>query len=157
MYPLESYWRQTLVSLPREICHYLHQPSTWGNQRGELTTLQSSKFLAPLPGTQGATSRRVPTIANLRSRCRTPVYKIGELRTIFYLCILVLLVYLSVFTFVSLTKNTKNTCCYHGLMKTLSCVTSLVTTTVTLSALLLLHLPLQHLLMRLNLLCLTLS
>src|ERR1041384_1240669 len=41
-------------------------------------------------------------------------------------------------------------------MKTLSCVTSLVTTTVTLSALLLLHLPLQHLLMRLNLLCLTL-
>src|ERR1041385_7049759 len=42
-------------------------------------------------------------------------------------------------------------------MKTLSCVTSLVTSTVTLSALLLLHLPLQHLLMRLNLLCLTLS
>ena len=38
-------------------------------------------------------------------------------------------------------------------MKTLSCVTSLVTTTVTLSALLLLHLPLQHLLMKLNLLC----
>src|ERR1043165_5124510 len=46
----------------------------------------SSKFLAPLPG--------------------TPVYKIGELHTIFYLCILVLLVYLSVFTFVSLIKNT---------------------------------------------------
>src|ERR1041385_8239879 len=41
-------------------------------------------------------------------------------------------------------------------MKTLSCVTSLVTTTVTLSALLLPPLPLQHLLMRLNLLCLTL-
>src|ERR1041384_119682 len=38
-------------------------------------------------------------------------------------------------------------------MKTPSCVTSLVTTTVTLSALLLLHLPLQHLLMKLNLLC----
>src|SRR3954464_12814852 len=38
-------------------------------------------------------------------------------------------------------------------MKTTSCVTSLVTTTVTLSALLLLHLPLQHLLMKLNLLC----
>src|ERR1043165_7641202 len=33
-------------------------------------------------------------------------------------------------------------------MKTASCVTSLVTTTVTLSALLLLHLPFQHLLMR---------
>ena len=38
-------------------------------------------------------------------------------------------------------------------MKTPSCVTSLVTTTMTLSALLLLHLPLQHLLMKLNLLC----
>ena len=36
-------------------------------------------------------------------------------------------------------------------MKTPSYVTSLVTTTVTLSALLLLHLPLQHLLMILNL------
>ena len=44
----------------------------------------------------------------------TPVYKIGELHTIFYLCFLVLLVYLSAFTFVSLIKNTKNTCCYHG-------------------------------------------
>src|SRR4051812_3542680 len=41
-------------------------------------------------------------------------------------------------------------------IKTLSCVTSPVTTTVTLSALLLLHLPLQHVVMRLNLLCLTL-
>src|ERR1041385_1185691 len=47
----------------------------------------SSKFLAPLSGTQ--------------------VYKIGELHTIFYLCFLVLLVYLPVFTFVSLIKNTK--------------------------------------------------
>src|ERR1043165_5258596 len=35
----------------------------------------------------------------------TPVYKIGELHTIFYLCFLVLLVYLSVFTFVSLIKK----------------------------------------------------
>src|ERR1041384_3054232 len=41
-------------------------------------------------------------------------------------------------------------------MKTPSCVTSLVTTTMTLSALLLLHRPLQHLLMKLNLLCLIL-
>src|SRR4051812_45119438 len=40
-------------------------------------------------------------------------------------------------------------------MKTPSCVTSPVTTTVTLSALLLLHLPLQHL-MKLNMLCLIL-
>src|SRR3954469_20372884 len=41
-------------------------------------------------------------------------------------------------------------------LKTPSCVTSLVTTTMTLSALLLPHLPLQHPLMKLNLLCLTL-
>src|SRR4051812_48689854 len=74
----------------------------------------SRKFLAPLPGTQGDTSRRVPAIANLWSRCRTLVYKIGELHAIFYLCFLVLLVYLSVFTFVSLIKNTKNTCCHYG-------------------------------------------
>src|SRR4051812_7834919 len=46
--------------------------------------------MAPLPGTQ--------------------VYEIGELHTIFYLCFLVLLVYLSVFTFVSLIKNTKIVC-----------------------------------------------
>src|ERR1044071_5769749 len=56
--------------------------------RSERTILTvSSQFLAPLPG--------------------TPVYKIGELHTIFYLLFLVLLVYLSVFTFVSLIKNTK--------------------------------------------------
>ena len=97
----------TLVSLLREICHYLHQPSTWGNQRGELTNSVSSKFLAPLPGTQTATSRWVPTIAKLRSRCRTPVYKIGELHTIFYLCFLVLLVYLSVFILCLIPKYQK--------------------------------------------------
>src|SRR4051812_25419151 len=37
----------------------------------------------------------------------TPVYKIGELHTIFYLFFLVLLVYLSIFAFGSYTKNTK--------------------------------------------------
>src|SRR4051812_10502617 len=47
----------------------------------------SKQFLAPLP--------------------ETPVYKIGELHTIFYLCFLVLLVYLSVFTCVSFIKNKK--------------------------------------------------
>src|SRR3954467_965790 len=49
--------------------------------------MPSSKFLARLPG--------------------TPVYKIGKLHTIFYLCFLVLLVYFLVFSFVSYTKNTK--------------------------------------------------
>ena len=46
------------------------------------------KFLAPLPG--------------------TPVYKIGELHTIFYLCFLVLFVYLSVFVFESYGKQQQN-------------------------------------------------
>src|SRR3954470_7037391 len=87
IYFCESYWRQTLVSSPREITATLHlKPSTWGNKRGERS--HQAKFLAPLPG--------------------TPVYKIGELHTIFYLCFLVFLVYLSVFTFVSFTKNLKN-------------------------------------------------
>src|SRR3954467_12185450 len=59
--------------------------------RGEkLISRNIKQFLAPLPGIL--------------------VYKIGELHTIFYLCFLVLLVYLSVFNFVSLIKNTKNTC-----------------------------------------------
>ena len=57
---------------------------------------------------------RVLITANFWRRCRTPVYKIGELHAIFYLCFLVLLVYLSVFTFVSLIKNTKNTCYHYG-------------------------------------------
>src|ERR1043165_4623729 len=34
----------TLASSRREICHYLHQPSTWGYQRGELTTLCQANF-----------------------------------------------------------------------------------------------------------------
>ena len=49
--------------------------------------MSSSEFLAPLPG--------------------TPVYKIGELHTIFYLCFLVLLVYFPVFALESFIKNTK--------------------------------------------------
>src|SRR4051812_31048626 len=87
----------TLAYLLRENLPLLYiSPSTWGNQRGlrELSSsLYQASFLTPLPG--------------------TPVYKIEELHTIFYLCFLVLLVYLSVFTFVSLIKNTKNTC-YHS-------------------------------------------
>ena len=77
----------TLVSSPREICCYTTSNLPLGVTNEESCHSVSSKFLAPLPGTQ--------------------VYKIGELHTIFYLCFLVLLVYLSVFTFVSLIKNTK--------------------------------------------------
>ena len=93
------------------------------------------QFLAPLSG--------------------TPVYKIGELHTIFYLLFLVLLVYLPVLPLCPLSKVPKNQlpCLLLWVpLKIPSCVTSLVTTTMTLSALLLLHLPLQHLHMKLNLL-----
>ena len=71
------------------------KPSTWGNQRGARS--HQAKFLAPLPG--------------------TPLFKIGELHAIFFLCFLVLLVYLSVFALVSLIKNHKNSylaCCCYG-------------------------------------------
>src|SRR3954465_8815180 len=50
---------------------------------------------------------RVLITTSFWRRYQTPVSKIGELHTIFYLCFLVLLVYFSVFTFVSLIKNTK--------------------------------------------------
>src|ERR1041385_3640048 len=55
--------------------------------RGEKLSRASRKFLAPLSG--------------------TPHFKIGELHTIFYLCFLVLFVYLSVFALVSFIKNQK--------------------------------------------------
>ena len=70
----------TLVSLPREIAATLHlKTSTWVMQRGaRLYQYRTIKqFLAPLP--------------------RNPVYKTGELHTIFYLWFLVLLVYFVVF------------------------------------------------------------
>src|SRR6187399_345262 len=93
-------------------------------------------FLPPLPG--------------------TPLFRIGELHAIFYLCFLVLLVYLSVFALVPFIENHKNSYLACLLLwvppRTPSCVTSLVTTTMTLSAHLSLHLPLQHLPMKLNLL-----
>ena len=109
----ESYWRQTLVSLLREITATLHlKPSTWGNQRGARS--HQANFWRHCRGLKGGTSTRVLTTANFWRRCQTPVSKIGELHTIFYLCFLVLLVYFTVFTFVFLIKNTKNTCCYYG-------------------------------------------
>ena len=80
---------------PWDICQgkfattlHLNLPLGVTNEGRELSSLlASSKFLAPLPG--------------------TPVYKIGELHTIFYICLLVLLVYRSFFAFMSFTKNTK--------------------------------------------------
>src|ERR1041385_7075818 len=69
------------------------QPSTWGNQRRARS--HQASFLAPLPG--------------------APRAKIGELYTTLYLFFLVLLVYLSVFIFVSFIKIYKKIChpCCH--------------------------------------------
>src|ERR1041385_6962986 len=106
--------------------------------RSERTILPvSSQFLAPLLG--------------------TPVYKIGELHTMFYLCFFSLVsLPFCFFCCVPYQKYQKYLLLLWVPVKAPSCVTSLVTTTVTLSALLLLHLPHQHLLMKLNLLCLIL-
>src|SRR3954466_14983618 len=99
---LESYWRQILVSLLREICCCATSRLSLGvyqrRARNHYHYLaHQAKFLAPLPGTLSA--------------------KIGELHTTLYLCFLVLLVYLSVFIFVSYIKNHKkkcSTCCCYG-------------------------------------------
>src|ERR1041385_1064587 len=100
---LESYWRQTLVSLLREICCCATSRLPLGvyqlrarNHYHQLA--HQAKFLAPLPG--------------------TPIAKIGELHTTLYLCFFVLLVYLSVFIFESFIKNHKKFChlassCYY--------------------------------------------
>src|ERR1041385_7753299 len=68
---LESYWRQTLVSLLREICFCAtsHLPLGVYQRRARnhyRHLAHQAKFLAPLPG--------------------TPSAKIGELHTILYLC-----------------------------------------------------------------------
>src|SRR4051812_23953293 len=74
-----------------EICCYptSHLPLGVTNEGREAIIISRalSKFLAPLS--------------------RTPIFKIGELQTIFYLCFLVLLVYLPIFILVSFIKNHK--------------------------------------------------
>src|ERR1041385_392383 len=96
------------------------------------------EFLAPLPGAPGA--------------------KIGELHTPLYLCFFSLVslpfsFYLCVFYQKLQKKNLPHLLPLWVPLKTPSCVTSLVKTTKTLSALPLPPLPLQLPLMKLNLLC----
>src|SRR3954465_12917465 len=100
---MESYWRQTLVSLLREIyCCATSGLPLGAHQRRARNhyhhLAHQAKFLAPLPG--------------------TPSAKIGELHTTLYLCFLVLLVYLSVFIFVFYIENHNkkicHTCCCYG-------------------------------------------
>src|SRR3954463_10184988 len=136
LYLLESYWSILNLSIfakGKLLLHCISNLPLGVTNEGREAIKQS--FLAPLPG--------------------TPLFEIGELHTIFYLCFLVLLVYLSVFALVSFIENHKNSYLACLLLwvppRTPSCVTSLVITTMTLSAHLLLHLPLQHLLMKLNL------
>ena len=90
---LESYWTDSNLGIfaKGNLLLSTSHPSTWGNQRGarrRYSLVASSKFMAPLPG--------------------TPLFKIGELHTIFYLCFLVLLVYFLFFAFESFMKNQKN-------------------------------------------------
>ena len=92
----ESYWRQTLVSSSREICCCATSRLPLGAHQRRARNhyyhlAYRQEFLAPLPG--------------------TPSAKIGELHTTLYLCFLVLLVYLSVFIFVSYIKNPKKIVC----------------------------------------------
>ena len=101
---LESCWRQTLVSSPREICCCATSRLPLGAHQRRARNhyhhlAYQQEFLAPSPG--------------------TPSAKIGELHTTLYLCFLVLLVYLSVFIFVSFVINYRtifscHTCCYYG-------------------------------------------
>src|ERR1041385_4306570 len=68
---------------------------------------------------KGALNRTIKR--NIWRRCRAAsLFKIGELHTIFYLCFLVLLVYLSVFSSLSFIKNQKNSylaCCCNGFLR----------------------------------------
>ena len=94
--------RQTLVSSPREICCYAtsHLPLGVTNEKWENYHPHRIKLI----------SGAVAGDSSLQDR---------GVAHYFYLCFLVLLVYLSIFTFVSLIKNTKNTCylaccCHYG-------------------------------------------
>src|SRR3954466_9380977 len=141
-YP-ESYWRQTLVSLLREICCCAtsHLPLGVYQRRARNHyhhLAHQARFLAPLPG--------------------TPSAKIGELHTTLYLCFFSLVslpfsFFLCVLYQKSQKKNLPHLLLLWVPLKTPSCVTSLVTTTKTLFAPPLPRLPLQLPLMKLNLPC----
>ena len=145
---LESYWSITLVSSPREISHYQHLNLQLGvtNEGREAIKLISGAIaedfkerLEPRPSNR-LISGAVAGDSSLQDR-----------GVAHYLLLLL-------FSLVSLPFSFSFCVPYQKWvpMKTPSYVTSLVTTTVTLSALLLLHLPLQYLLMKLNLLWLIL-
>src|SRR3954464_9201507 len=118
----------------------------------------SKQFLAPLPGTQRRYKYASPDnsqfMAPLSDSC---IKNRGVARYLLSLRFSLVSLPFSFYFCVPNQKYQKYLLLLWVPMKTLSCVTSPVTTTVTLSALLLFHLPLQHLLIRLNLLCLTLS
>src|ERR1043165_688047 len=99
-------------------------PSTWGNQRGELP-LCIKRISGAVVGDSSLQDRGVAHYL------LSLLFSLVSLPFCFYFC-------------VPNQKYQKYLLLLWVPMKTLSCVTSLVTTTVTLSALLLLHLPLQH-------------
>src|SRR3954464_6815466 len=114
--------------------------------------------MAPLPGTQRkyeyASLNNSQFLAPLSESC---IKNRGVARYLLSLLFSLVSLLFSLYFCVPNQKYQKYLLLLWVPMKTLTCVTPPVTTIVTLSALLLLPLPLQHLLMRLNLLCLTLS
>ena len=79
-----------MVSLLREIFHYLHQPSTWGNQRGELINSTIKQISGAVAGDLSLQDRGVAHYL------LSLLFSLVSLPFSFY--------------FVSLIKNTKNTC-----------------------------------------------
>src|SRR4051812_36964069 len=142
----------TLVSSLREITAMLHlKPSTWGNQRGARS--HQANFWRRCRGlkeVQVDESRQhlvrkqfLAPLSDSRLRDRGVAHYLLSL-----LFSLVSLLYSFHFSVLN-QKYQKYLLLLWFLIKTLTCVTSLVTTIVILSALLLPPLPLQHLLMRL--------
>src|SRR4051812_11188913 len=122
-------------TLAGKLATVLHlKPSTWGNQRGARSHQAISGAVA------GDSSLQDRGVAHY---LLSLLFSLVSLPFSFYFCVLS-------------QKYQKYLLLLWVPLKTPSCVTSLVTTTMTLFALLLLHLSLQHPLMKLNLLCLTL-
>src|SRR3954463_13997943 len=126
LYLLESYWFDNLGIFTEGnlLLRYI-SPSTWGNQRGVRDPHHIKLISGAVAGDSSLQDRGVAhyLLSLLFSRVSLPFS--------FYFCVLN-------------QKYQKYLLLLWVPLKTQSCVISLVTTTMTLYALLLLHLPLQH-------------
>src|ERR1041385_4913927 len=151
-----SVCRSTSVA-PLKPTYHIWSPmgdKPWYLHRGKLTSKLHHAFHLGLTNEGREAAKQREFLAPLP---RTPSAKIGELHTTHYLRFFSLVslsfsFYLCVF-YQKLQKNLPHLLLLWVPLKTPSCVTSLVTTTKTLSALPLPPLPLQLPLMKLNLLC----